>query len=112
MKSFIKVFAVVMVLMLAVAAIAGDFSQLRISNDVTVAGTKLAAGQYNVKIDGTGPDVKVTFAQAGQVKATVNGTFQAQDTAPEYTSVVLEKTSDGQKVSELRLAKTKGFVKF
>lgn len=112
MKSFIKVFAVVMVLMLAVVAIAGDFSHLRISNDVTVAGTKLAAGEYNVKIDGAGPDVKVIFQQAGQVKATVNGTFQAQDTASEYTAVVLEKTSDGQKVSELRLAKTKGFVKF
>ncbi len=112
MKSFMKVFAVVMVLMLAVAAFAGDFSQLRISNDVTVAGTKLAAGEYKVKIDGTGPDVKVIFQQGGQVKATVNGTFQAQKAAPEVSSVVLEKTNDGQKLSELRLAKTKGYVKF
>lgn len=112
MKSFMKVFAVVIVLMLAVAAIAGDFSHLRISSDVTVAGTKLAAGEYNVKIDGTGPDVKVVFAQAGQVKATVNGTFQAEKTAPEYTSVVMEKTTDGAKVSELRLRNTKGYVKF
>lgn len=112
MKSFMKVFAVVLVLMFAVMAVAGDFSHLRISNDVTVAGTKLAAGEYNVKIDGTGPDVKVIFAQEGQVKATVNGTFQAEKTAQEYSSVVMEKTNDGQKVSELRLAKTKGYVKF
>jgi hypothetical protein len=112
MKSIVKVLAVVFVLILAVAAVAGDFSHLRISTDVTVGGTKLAAGEYNVKIDGAGPDVKVIFAQSGQVKATVNGTFQAEKAAPEQTSVVMEKTNDGQKLSELRLAKTKGYVKF
>ena len=112
MKSLIKAVAVVLVLMMAVAVFAGDFSHLRISKDVTVAGTKLAAGEYNVKIDGAGPDVKVVFAQAGQVKATVNGTFQAEKTASEYSSVTMETTNDGQRLSELRLAKTKGFVKF
>jgi len=112
MKSMVKLLVVVFVLILAVAAIAGDFSHLRLSSDVTVAGTKLGAGEYNVKIDGAGPDVKVIFAQDGQVKATVNGTFQAEKTAPEYSSVTMQKTNDGQKVSELRLAKTKGYVKF
>jgi hypothetical protein len=112
MKSFMKVLAVVFVLILAVAAVAGDFSDLRLSQDVTVGTTKLAAGEYKVKIDGSGPDVKVVFAQSGKVKATVDGTFQAEKTSQEYSSAVMEKTNDGQKLSELRLAKTKGFVKF
>ncbi|HEU5400913.1 MAG TPA: hypothetical protein VFU86_06125 [Terriglobales bacterium] len=112
MKSFMKLFVVAVVLMLGIAAVAGDFSQIRISTDVTVAGTKLAAGDYKVKVDGTGPDVKVTFAQNGKVKATVNGTFQEEKKAQQYSSVTLEGTSDGQKLSELRLAKTKGYVKF
>lgn len=112
MKSMVKMLAVVLVLILAVAAWAGNTADLRLSSDVTVAGAKLPAGNYKVTIDGSGPDVKVIFAQSGQVKATANGTFQAEKTAPEYSSVVMEKTSDGQKVSELRLAKTKGFVKF
>ncbi len=112
MKSMLKMFAVALVLMLAVAAWAGNTADLRLSSDVTVAGAKLAAGTYKVTIDGAGPDVKVIFAQSGQVKAAVNGTFQAEKAAPEYSSVILEKTSDGQKLSELRLAKTKGFVKF
>jgi hypothetical protein len=112
MKSFMKVLVALFVLMLAVAAVAGDFSNLRLSQDVTVGATKLAAGDYKVKIDGSGPDVKVVFQQSGKVKATVNGTFQEEKTAPEYSSVVMEQTSDGQKLSELRLAKTKGYVKF
>jgi hypothetical protein len=110
MKSMM--FAVALVLMLAVAAWAGNAADLRLSSDVTVAGAKLAAGNYKVTIDGTGTDVKVIFAKDGQVKASVNGTFQAEKTAPDYSSVTMEKTSDGQKVSELRLAKTKGYVKF
>ncbi len=112
MKSVLKVFAGVLVLMLAVAAVAGDFSHLRISKDVTVAGTKLAAGDYNVKIDGAGPDVKVIFQQDGKVRATVDGKLEQVKEVPEYSSVVMEKTDDGQKVSELRLARTKGYVKF
>ncbi len=112
MKSTVKLFAMMLVVMLAVSAFAGNSSTLRISNDVVVGGAKLPAGEYKVTIDGTGPDVKVIFEQSGKVKATVNGTMQEEKAAAEYTSVVTEKTSDGYKVAELRLAKTKGFVKF
>ncbi|MDT8066736.1 MAG: hypothetical protein ROO76_01085 [Terriglobia bacterium] len=112
MKSTVKLLAVVAVLMLAVSSLAGNLADLRISNDVTVGGAKLAAGNYKVRIDGNGPDVKVIFEQSGKVKATVNGTFQEQKEAPEYSSVVTVKTAEGYKVDELRLAKTKGYVKF
>jgi hypothetical protein len=112
MKSMLKVFAVALVCVLAVSAFAGSSASLRLSNDVTVAGAKLPAGVYNVKIDGAGPDVKVIFEQSGQVKATVNGTISEEKTPSAYSSVTTEKTPDGLKVAELRLAKTKGVVKF
>jgi hypothetical protein len=113
MKSTMKLFAVVLVLMLAVAAFAANNSaSLRLSSDATVAGTKLAAGEYKVTIDGTGPEVKVIFAQGGNVRATVSGTLTEEKTAPEYSSVVTNKTADGVKIAELRLAKNKAVVRF
>jgi predicted lysophospholipase L1 biosynthesis ABC-type transport system permease subunit len=113
MKSTMKLFAVMLVLVLAVAAFAANKSaSVRISNDATVAGTKLAAGDYKVTIDGTGPEVKVIFEQNGNVKATVTGTMTEEKTAPEYSSVITSKTADGNKIAELRLAKNKAVVKF
>jgi hypothetical protein len=112
MKLMIRLFAVALVLCLAVSAFAGNSATLRLSSDASVAGTKLAAGDYKVTIDGAGPDVKVTFEQAGKVKATVNGTYTAEKAAPEFSSVVTDKTNDGVKIAELRLARNKGVVKF
>ncbi len=112
MKSTLKFVSVVLVLMLAVSAFAASAKSasatVRIPADVTVKGTKLAAGEYKVSLDGSGPEVKVTFAQEGQVKATVTGTLVAGNLAPEYSSVVTEKGA----INELRLAKNKNTVKF
>jgi flagellin-like hook-associated protein FlgL len=114
MKSTMKLSAVVLVVIFAIAAVAADLTSgiIRISNDATVAGTKLAAGDYKVTIDGTGPEVKVIFAQNGNVKATVKGSLSEEKTAPEYSSVTTNKTDDGNKIAELRLAKKKAVVKF
>lgn len=112
MKSMMKLVVVTLVLMLAVAAFAGNIGNLKLNSDSTVAGTKLAAGDYKVTVDGTGPDVKVIFAQDGKVKATVNGKLATEATAPEFSSVVTTKKGDSVAVTELRLAKMKGSVKF
>jgi type 1 fimbria pilin len=114
MKSTMKLSAVVLVVIFAIAAFAADLNSgtIRISNDAIVAGSKLAAGDYKVTIDGTGPEVKVIFAQNGNVKATVTGTLSEEKAAPEYSSVTTNKTTDGNKIAELRLAKKKAVVKF
>ncbi len=114
MKLSVKIFAVVLVLSLGLAAFAADLAtgNIRISNDATVAGTKLAAGDYKVTIDGKGPDVKVVFAQNGNVKATVTGTLTEDKTAAQFSSVITNKTADGVKIAELRLAKNNAVVKF
>lgn len=112
MKSMMKLVVVALVLMLAVAAFAGNIGTLRLNSDSTIGGTKIAAGEYKVTIDGTGPDVKVIFAQDGKVKATVNGKMATDETASQYSSVVTTKKGDSVAVTELRLAKMKGSVKF
>ena len=112
MKSIMKLGVIALVLILAVSAFAGNIGTLRLTSDSTVAGTKLNAGEYKVTVDGTGPEVKVIFAQDGKVKATVNGKLAAETAAPEYSSVVTAKSGDKVTVTELRLAKMKGSVKF
>jgi hypothetical protein len=112
MKSIVKMFAIALVLMLAVSAFAGNTASVRLTTDATVAGTKLTAGEYKVTIDGTGPEVKVIFAQGKDVKATVSGTATEEKAAPEFSSVVTNKTADGVKIAEIRLAKNKSVVKF
>ena len=107
MKSIMKLGVVALVLILAVSAFAGTTSMLRLNSDVSVNGTKLAAGEYKVTVDGNGPEVKVIFAQDGKVKATVSGTLAEGTVAPEFSSVVTSKAADGVLVSELRLAKMK-----
>ncbi len=112
MKSIMKLGVIALVLTLAVSAFAGNIGSLRLNNDSTIGGAKLTAGEYKVTVDGTGPDVKVIFTQDGKVKATVNGKLAAETTAPEYSSVVTSKSGDKVTVTELRLAKMKGSVKF
>ncbi len=112
MKSIMKLGVAALVLTLAVSLFAANSGNLRLNNDSTVAGTKLTAGEYKVTIDGTGPDVKVIFAQNGKVKATVNGTLAEEKTAPEYSSILTSKSGDTVTINELRLAKVKGYVKF
>jgi hypothetical protein len=112
MKSVLKLGVIGLVLILAISALAGNTGSLRLTNDSTVNGTKLAAGDYKITVDGNGPDVKVIFAQGKTVKATVNGTLAEGTVAPEFTSIVTSKTSDGLVINELHLAKMKGYVKF
>lgn len=112
MKFAMKTAVIISILILAVAAFAGNSANLRIPNDSNINGTKIAAGEYKVTVDGNGPDVKVIFAQDGKVKATVNGTMVEGQTAPEYSAVVTDKSGEGVKITELRLAKMKNTVKF
>jgi hypothetical protein len=112
MKSVLKLGVIGLVLILAVSAFAGNTGSLRLTNDSTVNGAKLTAGDYKVTVDGNGPEVKVTFAQGKTVKATVNGTLAEGTVAPEFSSIVTSKTSDGLAINELHLAKMKGYVTF
>lgn len=112
MKSIMKLAVVALVLMLTLTAFAGNTGMLRLSSDSSINGTKLTAGEYKVTVDGSGPEVKVIFAQDGKVKATVNGTLAEDTVAPEFSSVVTSKADDGVKISELHVAKMKSFVKF
>lgn len=113
MKAIMKLGIIALVVGLAVSAFAATSSNINLRDDATVSGTKLKAGEYKVTIEGTGPEVKVTFLQRGEVKATATAKLAQDSTRAIYDTIVYRKTADGIAVSELRLAKLKtSYVKF
>lgn len=112
MKSISKVIILALVVFLAVSAFAAGSSNITITKDVTVSGTKLTPGEYKVSVDGTGSDVKVTFAQGKKVVATATGKMVEGQVAPEFSAVVTENVNGTFQVTELRVAKMKGAVSF
>ena len=50
-----------------------------IPDAVQVGGTQLQAGHYKLQIQGTGPDVQVTFLQYGKTVVTVPGKLKTND---------------------------------
>lgn len=114
MKTFVsKVLILAFVLTLAVSAFAANATTIRLPHEATIQGTKLPAGEYKVTVDGTGAEVKVTFAQGKKVVATVTGKTAEGQIAPEWSAVVTNKAADGTlKIEELRIAAKKTVVRF
>ena len=93
-------------LLLATSAFAANNKgSLMVSDPVTVSGKSLAAGEYSVKWEGTGPNVELNILQGKKVVATIPARLIDLDrSAPGNTSVV-KRNGDGSKtLSEIRFA--------
>lgn len=58
-------------LLVATTAFAANKASLELSDPVSVSGHQLAAGQYQLKWDGTGSNVELNIVSKGKVVATV-----------------------------------------
>jgi hypothetical protein len=111
-----KILAVTLfVLTLAVgltgAAFASDAVQkakLTVSDAVSVGGTVLAPGTYNVTITRTGSDATVVFAKGKKTVATASGSY----TAVSKFGYDLAVVSTGSSATALEGDKLKGSVRF
>ena len=92
-------------LLLATSAFAANKGSLQVSDTVNVSGKSLAAGEYNVKWEGTGPNVELNIFQGKKVVATIPARLIDLDrSAPGNTSVI-KRNGDGSKtLSEIRFA--------
>jgi hypothetical protein len=92
-------------LLLATSAFAANKGSLQVSDTVNVSGKSLAAGEYNVKWEGNGPNVELNILQGKKVVATIPARLIDLDrSAPGNTSVV-KRNGDGSKtLSEIRFA--------
>ncbi|HYE24654.1 MAG TPA: hypothetical protein VEG32_05580 [Clostridia bacterium] len=105
-----KITVVALILLLSAAAFAaGNGEKIELRKDMTLNGTKLAAGEYRVTVDGTAGDVKVTFMRGKKVVATANGKIEGT-VAPSFNSVITTQKDGVAVVKEILLKPVKGSV--
>jgi hypothetical protein len=92
-------------LLLATSAFAASKGPLQLNAPATVAGKQLAAGDYTVKWDGTGPSVQVEILKGKNVVATVPAQVVTLDHVSNYDSAVVNTSGDGGRVlSQIRFS--------
>ena len=92
-------------LLLATSAFAANKGSLQVSDTVNVSGKSLAAGEYTVKWEGTGPNVELNILQNNKVVATTSARMIELDRSPSGNTSVVTKNGDGSKtLSEIRFA--------
>jgi len=110
MKSVVKMFAVAVVALMAVSAFAAS-GKITLSQDTTVNGTKLAAGDYKVTYDESGSDVKVTFKQ-GKNEVTAPATLQQTTQQPSNALIGVSTQNGSRELKSLQLAGKKTALNF
>jgi hypothetical protein len=92
-------------LLLATSAFAANQGSLQVSDPVTVSGKQLAAGEYTVKWEGTGPNVELNILRGRNVVATVPARMIDLDRKPKRDSAVITVNGDGRKsLNEIRFS--------
>jgi hypothetical protein len=91
--------------LLASSAFASNKGTLQVQEPFSVAGQQLAAGEYQLRWDGTpGSNVEVSFMQGRKEVAKASAKVVALDKASEYDTAVVDRSSGKATVSEVRFA--------
>lgn len=90
--------------LLASSAFASNKGSLQVRESFEINGQQLAPGDYDVRWDGSGSNVEVTFIKNHKEVAKTSAKVIALDKAYGYDSAVVDHTSGKATVSELRFA--------
>ena len=93
--------------LLASSAFAGNTNNkgtLQVGEPFQVNGQQLAAGEYELRWDGPGPNVEVSFMQGKKEVAKIPAKLVALDKAPAYDAAVVDPLDGKATVSEVRFA--------
>jgi hypothetical protein len=90
--------------LLATSAFASNKGSLIVRESVEVNGQQLAPGNYQVRWDGTGSSVEISFMQGKKEVAKATAKMVALDQAPSFDSAIVDHSSGKAAVSELRFA--------
>ena len=90
--------------LLASSAFASNKGSLQVREAIEINGQQLAPGEYQVKWDGTGPNVEVSIMQGKKEVAKTTAKVVALDKAYGYDAAVVDHASGKASVSEVRFA--------
>jgi hypothetical protein len=104
---------IVMTLALAFSASANNSKTMSFRTEVTLNGSKLPSGFYEVSWVSHSPEATVTFVKGGQVVVTAMGKFVDRDTKSNADAVVYSNNPDGSHtLLEIRFAGRKQALVF
>ncbi len=83
--------------LLATGAFAASKGSLQVSAPVSVAGKQLPAGSYEVKWEGSGPNVELSILKGKNVVAKVPAHLVDLNRSPEDNAAVVRTSSDGSR---------------
>src|ERR1700687_388048 len=89
---------------LAASAFAGNKGRLQVRDTLEVNGQQLAPGAYQVRWEGTGANVEVSFMLGKKEVAKASAKVVALDKASDYDSAVVDHEGGKARVSEIRFA--------
>ena len=90
--------------LLASSAFASNKGTLRVHETAEVAGQQLAAGEYQLRWDGTGSNVEVSFMQGKKEVAKASAKVVALDKASDYDAAIVAHEGGKATVTEVRFA--------
>ena len=99
-----KTVALGLAVLLASSAFASNKGSLQVQEAFEVNGQQLAPGEYQVRWDGTGPNVEVSIMQGKKEVAKTTAKVVALDKAYDYDAAVVDHASGKATVSEVRFA--------
>ena len=90
--------------LLASSAFASNKGTLQVREAVEVNGQQLAPGAYQLRWDGAGANVEVSFMQGKKEVAKASAKVVALDKASAYDAAVVDHSSGKAAISEVRFA--------
>jgi hypothetical protein len=90
--------------LLASSAFASNKGSLLVQEPFEVAGQQLAPGEYQLRWDGTGANVEVSFMHGRKEVAKASARIVGLQIAPDYDAAVIDHSSGKAAVSEVRFA--------
>jgi len=88
--------------LLASSAFASNKGSLEVREPFEVNGQQLAPGEYQLRWDGTGSNVEVSFMQGKKEVAKASAKIVELDKAPAYDAAVIDHASGKAAVSQVR----------
>jgi hypothetical protein len=106
LQSFKRLTSLIVILVLAAAsALAKNERRLTITNDASIGGKTLQAGNYNVDWVSHSPQATVTFYSGKDAVATVEGKWVDRGSEYKQNAVLYENHPDGSRsIVEIRFA--------
>jgi hypothetical protein len=90
--------------LLATSAFASNKGTLQVHETLEVNGQQLAVGEYQLRWDGTGSNVEVSFMQGKREIAKSSAKVVNLDKASDYDSALVDHSSGKARVTEVRFA--------